>query len=122
MYWKGCRRTGLQTTSGFMLACSVAWLTLAAVCSSEMLVNLYQSARHHNLEDGIFHSHCCENLISHIYPCSKPKVVLYIKWLHYFTFLRSVLTKMFHHNLIQRHANFFHSSVNVSPKSKCCRI
>jgi hypothetical protein len=78
---------GPDTTTGFMLACLVAWLTLAAVCSSEMLVNLYQTAWHHIPEDGMFHSHCCENLIPHIYPCSKPKVVLYIKWLHYFTIL-----------------------------------
>jgi hypothetical protein len=49
-----------------LCACSAYSLILKmeAICSSEMSVNFYQTARHHTPWDGALHSRCHENIRS----------------------------------------------------------
>jgi hypothetical protein len=41
-------------------------LMMKAVCASEILVNFYQTTKYNIPEDSHIHTHCCENLKSHL--------------------------------------------------------
>jgi hypothetical protein len=49
-----------------LLAASIIALMMEAASTSEMSVNFYQTMWHNNPEGCHLHTHCCENLKSHL--------------------------------------------------------
>jgi hypothetical protein len=54
---------------------------MEAANTSEMLVNFYQTTQCNNPEDSHLHTHCCENLKSHISPTLFSKYMFYIAYI-----------------------------------------